>query len=198
MSQRAHVTSVEAIEAFRAQLILYLTRARATTEEVSDEIQRTRAWLEQDRRAHWERECRRCERVLDEAQQELLNARISRLSNQTAAQMLAVERAKRALREAEDKRAASKRWAREFGNRAEPLGKQVEQLLTFLATDMVKAVAHLGSVIKALDAYAAVQSESTGSSLSSSAAPDATTPEATPTQPSEMQTSSSGPETTSS
>ena len=117
MSQRAHVTSVEAIEAFRAQLILYLSRARAATEEVSDEIQHTRAWLEHDRRAYWERECRRRERLLDEAQQELLNAKISRISTQTAAQALAVERAKRALHEAEDKRAATRPHHRHSGSR---------------------------------------------------------------------------------
>jgi hypothetical protein len=157
MTTRAHVTSVQAIEAFRAQLILFLGKARAAVEEVSDEIVRTRTWLENEQRARWERECRRCERVLDEAQQELFNAKISRLRTQTAAQLLAVERAKRDLRHAEEKRDAVKRWTREFGNRADPLGKQVEQLLTFLTTDMVKAAAHLGSVVNSLEAYTAVQ-----------------------------------------
>jgi hypothetical protein len=167
MAERAHVTSVEAIEAFRARLILYLTKARAAVEEVSDEIQHTRAWLENDQRTRWEGECRRCQRVLDEAEQELFNTKISRLRTQTAAQLLAVERAKHALRQAEAKRDAVKRWAREFGNRAEPLGKQIDQLLGFLATDMGKGVAYLGSVIKALEAYTAVRPGVDGSAPAS-------------------------------
>ncbi len=157
MAERAQVTSVEALEAFRAQLILYLGRARAVAEEVCDEILRTRNWLEDEQRARWERECRVCQRLLEEAQQELFSTKISRLQTQTAAQVLAVEKAKRNLRHAEEKRDAVKRWVREFGNRAEPLGKQVEQLLTFLTTEMVKAVAHLGSMVRTLEAYAAIQ-----------------------------------------
>ena len=34
MPQRAHVTSLSAIEAFRANLIVYLSKARPTLEEV--------------------------------------------------------------------------------------------------------------------------------------------------------------------
>jgi hypothetical protein len=167
MAERAHVTSVEAIETFRARLILYMSKARAAVEEVSDEIQHTRAWLENDQRTRWERECRRCQRVLDEAEQELFNTKISRIRTQTAAQLLAVERAKHALRQAEAKRDAVKRWAREFGNRAEPLGKQIDQLLGFLATDMGKGVAYLGSVIKALEAYTATRPGLDGSAPAS-------------------------------
>jgi hypothetical protein len=157
MSERAHVRSVQAIESFRAQLILYLGKARAAVEEVSEELVRTRSWLENEQRTRWEGECRRRERLLDEAQQELFSAKLSRVQTQTAAQVLAVEKARRALRQAEEKRDAVKRWTREFGNRAEPLGKQVEQLLTFLSTDMGKGVAYLGFVIQALEAYASVQ-----------------------------------------
>src|SRR5512133_3795914 len=131
MAERAQVTSVEAIEGFRARLIVFMTKTRTAIEEVSDEILHAQAWIENDRRTHWDQECRRRRRALDEAQQELFNARISRLRTQSAAQILAVERRKAALREAEEKRDIIRRWTREFENRAAPLGKQVEQLLTF-------------------------------------------------------------------
>jgi hypothetical protein len=155
MAERAQVSSVEAIASFRSQLLVYITRARATLEELSDEILHTRAWIEHDRRSHWEREFRLRARQLDEAEQELFSARLSRIQTQTTAQVLRVERAKRTLAEAEEKRARVKRWTREFDNRSQPLAKQAEQLLTFITTDLVKAAAYLGSVVKILDAYLA-------------------------------------------
>ena len=159
MPERAQVTSIEAVESFRAKLVIYITKARAALEEAADEVQRTRSWLENDQRMRWENECRRRSRELDEAQQELFSAKLSRIRTQSAAQVLAVERAKRALREAEEKREAVKRWAREFANRADPLVKQVEQFLGFVTTDLVKAAAHLSGLLKALDAYMAARPE---------------------------------------
>jgi hypothetical protein len=155
MAERAQVSSVEAIEAFRAQLVVFITRARATLEELSDEVQHTRSWIENDRRTHWQREYRLRHRQLDEAQQQLFSAKISRIRTQTAAQVLEVERAKRCLREAEEKREVIRRWSREFDHRAQPLAKQAEGLLTFVTTDLVKAAAHLAVLVKALDTYLA-------------------------------------------
>src|SRR4051794_31179142 len=106
MADRAQVTSVEGIEAFRAKLVLFTGKSRAVLEEVLDQVQRTRAWLENNQRSHWDNECRRCKRILEDAQQELFSARLSQLRTQSAAQILAVERAKRALAFAEDKRTA--------------------------------------------------------------------------------------------
>ena len=40
MAERAQVTSVEAIESFRASLIVFLSKVRPTLEEVSDEVMR--------------------------------------------------------------------------------------------------------------------------------------------------------------
>ena len=45
MPERAHVTSVDALELFRSQLIVYLSKARPALDEVSAEVVRTRVWL---------------------------------------------------------------------------------------------------------------------------------------------------------
>jgi hypothetical protein len=158
MSEGAHVTSLDALEAFRAALIVYLAKSRAVLEEVSDEKQRLRAWLQSDRIAHWDRECRLRQRKLQEAEQELFSAKLAGIRTESAAQLLAVERAKRSLREVEEKQMAVRRWNREFENRAEPLTKQIEQLQTFLQTDLSKAIADLGGVLTTLEAYASAGS----------------------------------------
>jgi hypothetical protein len=159
MPQRAQVTSVEAIEAFRASLIVYLTKARAALDEIDSEKQRTRSWLQNDQRSYWEREYQRRHRVWEEAQQQLFSAKIANLRSETAAQVMAVERARRLLREAEEKRAVVKRWSREFDNLVDPLARQLDQLETFLTTDLTKANAQLNGVLQALEAYANVGKE---------------------------------------
>jgi hypothetical protein len=183
MSERAQVNSVEAIEVFRAKLLVFMSKARAAVEEVTDEARDTRVWLEHDRRGFWEKESRRRARDLEQAEQELFNARLSNLRTHTAAQFMAVERARSALRVAEEKRDLVKRWAREFENRAEPLAKEVEQLLTFLTTDLVKAAAYLGSVVRILDAYAASGSGAGPLLTSAGAAPSPEERQGHPTLP---------------
>ena len=153
MAERAHVTSVEALEAFRSSLIVYLSKARPTLEEVSDEVLRTRLWLENEQRTHWESEVRRRTRTLEQAQQALFSAGISSLRDAGDAEKMAVQKARRALEEAEAKLKAVKQWAREFDNRAEPLTRQLDKLHTLLCTDLQKAAAELANVIKTLDAY---------------------------------------------
>jgi len=156
MPERAHVTSVEALEAFRSNLIVYLSKARPTLEEVSTDVQRMRGWLENDQRAHWENEVRRRSRALQEAQAALFSSRLSRLREASATEQMAVQRTKRALDEAEGKLRVLKQWNRVFDNRVDPLVKQMEKLHTVLAHDMVHAVAFLAQAINTLDAYAEV------------------------------------------
>jgi len=154
MPDRAHVTSVDALESFRASLIVYLGKARSTLEEVSADVQRMRDWLENEQRTYWEHELRRRSRDLQEAQQALFSSRLSQLREASAAEQMAVQRAKRALDQADAKLRVVKQWNRVFDNRVDPLVKQMEKLHTVLAHDMVQAVAFLAQAINTLHAYA--------------------------------------------
>jgi hypothetical protein len=156
MAERAQVTSFEAVESFRADLIVFLSRARAVLEEASDDVLRTRLWVQNDQRRLWEGETRVRGRKLEEARAELFNARLSQFQESTLLQAMAVQRAERAVREAEAKLALLKKWGRDLENRTDPLVKQVTQLHGFLTIDMGRAVAYLVQVVKALEAYADV------------------------------------------
>src|SRR5947209_8919775 len=125
MPERAHVTSVDVIESFRASLVVYITKARPTVEEVSADVLRTKLWLENDQRMHWEAQVHRRTKVLEQAQQALSSARMSNLREASTAEQMMVHKAKRALDEAEAKLKVLKHWNREFHNRAEPLVKQL-------------------------------------------------------------------------
>jgi hypothetical protein len=156
MPERAHVTSVEAIESFRASLILYVSKARPALEEVSGEVLRTKLWLENDQRMHWEGQVRRRAKILEQAQQALSSARMSRLHQGGTAEQMAVHKAKHALEEAEGKLKQLKYWNREFDGRVEPLVKQLQKLHTFLANDLLHAAAYLTQTVNTLAAYAEV------------------------------------------
>jgi hypothetical protein len=156
MAEQAQITSLEAIESFRASLVLFLNKARSTLGEVSNEVIGTRLWLQNDQRRYWENQMRLRGRKLEEAQQELFSAKLSRLQDATALQQMAVQRAQRAVREAEARLARLKKWDRELDDRSAPLVKQVDQLQSFLTTEMGKAIAHLAQVVTAVEAYTGV------------------------------------------
>ena len=182
MSLRANITSVDAIKSFRASLVVYASKARPTLEEVSSDIVRTRVWLETEQRVHWESEVRRRTRKLEEAQQALFSARLSSMREVSAAEQMAVTRAKNALAEAEDKLKTLKRWNREFDSRTEPLARQLEKMHTLLAHDLPMAIAYLTKTLETLDAYASVAPPTVPASLGQ---PGGTEVAGTPSTPTE-------------
>lgn len=154
MPESARVSSIEAIAAFRARLLVFLTKSRPALEEVSGEIMRTRLWLQNDQRIHWEGQIRQRAKKLETAQHELYSARLARIREVTTAEQSAVNKTRRALDEAEEKLRTLKRWNRDFDSQVEPLVKQVDKLQTFLVHDLTKAGVHLAQILKSLDAYA--------------------------------------------
>src|SRR5215472_1527537 len=159
MAGTANITSTDAVTMFRAQLVVYLGKARPLMEELASEVIRVRQWLENEQRLHWEQQFRIRTRKLEEARAELFNARLSKLAEATALQAMAVQRAERAVRECESKLSAIRKWTRNLEPATSPLLKQAEQLQTYLATDMTRAVAHLDEIIRALEKYADVPQE---------------------------------------
>jgi hypothetical protein len=155
MSQRAQVRSIEAIEAFRANLILYLSKARPALEEITSDLRRIWHWIQTDQRQHWEREVRRRARALDDAKQALFSAQVATLRGATSFEQAAVHKARQALSDAEDKLRRVKKWSREFGPRTEALTRQIGGLDSFLSHDMAKAVATLTDLVRTLEDYAA-------------------------------------------
>jgi hypothetical protein len=177
MAERANVTSIDAVEAFRASLIVYLGKARPAVEEASAEVLRMRMWLENDQRVFWEQEIRRRKRALEEAQQALFDSRLSNLREESAAEVQAVHRAKRGLEEAENKLKGLKQWNRHFESQVQPLLKQIEKMHTILTHDVPQAIAHLAQTVRTLEAYAETAPPS--SEGGGSPAPAATPPPGT-------------------
>ncbi|HTG43326.1 MAG TPA: hypothetical protein VK633_02220, partial [Verrucomicrobiae bacterium] len=157
MPDQAHVTSVEALEAFRASLLIYLSRARPILEEACDDVMRLRQSLQNERRMHWENDLRQRRKALEAAQQALFSAGLSNLGDIKSTEQRALQQARRALAESEEKLRLVKRWNNDFDHRVAPAVKQLEHLRSVLSNHLPKAVMSLGQLVRTLDAYAGVQ-----------------------------------------
>jgi len=153
MEERAHITSVEALESFRASLIVYLAKARPALEEVTTEMQRLRTWLEHDHRVECERIKRRQMIKLEQARQALASAQYSNPQGGADEERMAVRRARHAMEETEMKLRKAKVWSRDFDSQVDPLTRQLDHLLNLLTTDLKKGAASLARTIRTLSDY---------------------------------------------
>jgi hypothetical protein len=153
MAPAAQITSVEAIETFRARLIVYLGQMRPLLEEISHEALQTKLWIQNDQQRYWQDQMRRRYRKLEEARGELFAAKLSSFQEASSLHYMSLQRAQRAVTEAEEKLAVIKKWNLEIEDSAAPLTKQVDLLHGFLVADMSRAVAFLDQVLAAIAAY---------------------------------------------
>ncbi len=156
MDGQARVGSIDSIESFRSALIRYAERARRALDDVTGEVKRTRGWLESEQLQKWQGEHRRRMRALEQAQAELYSARLSTMRQDKSAQQLAVKKAERLVKEAEEKLTVIKRWRQAYDARVESLAKQLETLHDVLARKMPQGVVSLGNTVRALQDYAEV------------------------------------------
>ena len=154
MGVQAKVTSVDALDAFRAALVIFLTKARGAVDTVRDRVRRTRNWLQQEQRTHWEGEIRRRQRQLDQAVQELYSARLTKMTGAIAIREAVVRKAKAAVEEGHQKLRNVKKWNQNFDAAADPLVKKLDGFRDYLDQVMPDAITFLYRAREILDAYA--------------------------------------------
>ena len=159
---QAQVTSIDALERFRADLITFVHAAHRSLDEVGDEVRRVRHWLQNEQRMHWEGELRKRKRVLDQAEADLFAAKLSALRDTSSGQQLVVRKARAAYAEAEDKLRAVKKWNRDFEEKADPMIKGLGGLRAFLEQDMPHALAFLVQAQRTLEDYAEMRGRAAG------------------------------------
>jgi hypothetical protein len=155
MASGANVRSVDALESFRASLIVFATRARQAIDQVGEEVARTRQWVTNDQRLHWTEQFRKRTRTMERAEQELFSARLSSLKSSLTMQEQALRKAKLLLEEADTKMRNVKIWSRDFDRIADPLLKKLGSVRQFLDHSMPRAIAHLETTQRILESYAA-------------------------------------------
>lgn len=156
MADKANITSIHALESFRSALIKYVEKGKATVDEATSEVQRTKFWLQYDQSNFWRGEHKRRGLFWQEKQQELFSAEIATFSDSTTVQRWAVDEAKRSVDQAEQKVRTVRDWSRRFESVVLPVSKKVDKLSSILDNDMTNAIRFLNGAIEALSAYAEV------------------------------------------
>ena len=188
MSEVANVRSIDAIERFRSALIVFLEKGKVTIDDVGNDVKKLRYWLEHDRIPHWQLELKKRLRKLDEAKHELMTARLSDYTEDTMLQQMAVNRAKRALEEAERKLKTVKHWIREFDSVVMPVAKQLSRMDALLSARLPKGVAYLRETVRLLDSYGRINNPIAGGgapSVSRGTEPETAAPGETEEKPEE-------------
>lgn len=153
MADQARISNLDAIEAFRASLIVFINKTRQTLDTVQDAVKKTRGWVQTEQPAYWSSQIRMRQKKLDQAQQELLSARMSEFVENPIVQQMAVRKTRAALEEAQGRAERTKAWGRDFDRSIDPLARKADSLRDFLDGDLAKAVAYLVEIQKILQSY---------------------------------------------
>lgn len=156
----AKVESIEALKQFRAALCTFLEKSRASLGEADTELGRIMDWLRQDRTSHWKAEIRRRTELVTRAKLALQSKQLSKTAgggrpscvDEEKALTLAIRR----LEEAEQKAANTRRWLRKFDEEVFEYKGNVQGLTGALDADLPNAIAKLGRMLDALDAYTGI------------------------------------------
>jgi paraquat-inducible protein B len=153
LAQKAHVTSIDALDRFRSSLVVFVERVNSILDEVSEEVKRTRIWLQSEQRLRLDQQMKRRNRELDMLKQEMFTARLSNLTNAKTGQQLQINRKRREIRDIEDKMKALAAWLRNFDSTVETEARKVEKLRFLIDTDMKKAIRFLSETVRLLEEY---------------------------------------------
>ena len=173
--RRANITSIEALGAFRNNLVVYLERAGQAVDEISEEVSRTRGWLQGEQKMHWVREIKKRQQQYEMAHQAMMSARLSRSGEPTEEHRRNLQVAKDRVKEAEEKLQRVKQWNRHFDSRVEPLAKQLGKLDNLLNGDMQKGVHWLEQAVKFLHEYAEMMPAQLSGNTSNNQPPESET-----------------------
>jgi len=153
MSDQARISNLDAIEAFRAALVVFISKTRQALDSVQEGVGRTRAWLQTEQPAYWAAQIRQWQKKLDQAQQELMSARMSEYVDSPVTQQAAVRKARAALEAAQAGAERTRTWGRNFDTTVAPLARKADSLRDYLETDLAKATAYLVEIQKILESY---------------------------------------------
>ncbi len=158
MADKANVTDVDVLERFRTQLMLFVEKATLCIDEVSEEVKRTRHWLQSEQKMTLEREMRTKQKKMEMVEAELYSARLTDANERITGIQMQMRHLKQEIRDLETKQRALQAWNRHFDSKVEVEARKVEKLQSVLDSEMSNAVKFLNEAAKALHDYSTPQS----------------------------------------
>jgi hypothetical protein len=95
--------------------------------------------LQLEQPAYWSSQIKLRQKKLDQAQQELMSARLSEFVDTPSMQQMAVRKARAALEEAQAKLERTKTWARDYDRTVDPLARKLDSFRDFIENDLALA-----------------------------------------------------------
>lgn len=153
MAERANVANTDALDNFRSSLVNYIEKAGTALHEVTEDVRRTRQWLQTDRLPYWSQEIKARRRRFEDANQRLFGAELSTMKESSTLEKREVLKCRDSLHEAEDRLRQVKGWLRRFDSDVEPIARKLERLQRLISDDLPKGVTTLSNAMRAIDSY---------------------------------------------
>lgn len=182
---QANVQSLDALRDLRLSLITFGERVENALGELRSKIDRTIAWLQQDRPMYWREQERRAYDHVASARIAYETCRLRTVGGRHAEcieEKVAFQRAKQRLEFCQNKMEVVRRWTIEAGRQVDEYRGRSGPLQRLLEDELPNTLAKLSRMIEAIEVYASIQS------LDSSEASDSGDP-GNVVQPLEIQTS---------
>ena len=161
MSRFAKVTSIDAVEKQVAALETFKEETTAALDSLELEVRRALDWILHDRKDFWQHEVRRgWERVAEaraELERKMTYHSMGDYQPACRDEKLALEKARRRLRAAEEKVEVVGHWARTIEQEVTEFRGAANQFAGWLQADLPQALAHLKHLAGALESYMAVK-----------------------------------------
>jgi hypothetical protein len=169
MNQSANVTSIDAVQAFRAALVKFEENSRDGITSLELEIRRAVNWIEVDRRRYWPAQVKHASEGLAQARNALERCQLKYGSEEAPPcyeQKKDYERAKQRLRYCEDQVRKVKQWTQVVRQEMTAFQGQMAQMTICVDTELPRAIATLTKMLNALERYALAAGELASGSTS--------------------------------
>jgi hypothetical protein len=155
----ANVRSLDALRDVRLALIKFQESASSALGSLRSKIDRTKAWLEQDRPLYWAEQERRAYDGVASARVGYETCKLRTVAGrhpECIEEKIALQRAKARLEYCQQKVVAVRRWVIEVGRQSDDYRGRVGPLQRLIEEDIPNVLARVSRMIDALEAYAEV------------------------------------------
>jgi len=153
MADKVNISDIEALDRFRAQLLVFIEKASMSLDEVSDEVRRTRVWLQSEQKTHLARDMAKVLKEIENLEFELYSARLAKATERVSGIQMTLRKKKEQVRELEEKQRAVAAWERNFDATVLVAARKIEALRSILSIEMNNAQLFLKQAAAALHDY---------------------------------------------
>jgi len=157
MTTPAHVTSIEALHAFRGALIRFADEATSAVDSLRQEVLRTMEWIEHDRPGYWKQQVKRNFDGVAQARTQLEIAQMRTFEGQGPAcieERKRLANAKARLQFAQDQIQVVRHWTIKLQRESDDFRGRNGHLEGILKRELPLAIGKLQRMVESLDRYA--------------------------------------------